>query len=89
MNDIPSYNDASKTETDISNAAMLMQFSRRMPKPCSHQRKRLFKVLNGEAMDYHLMQCVKCKMCQIWPLSKSGKVLMNSDFTKPHRFFIK
>jgi len=84
MTDLPDYAHATR---DVSHYEMLKQFARRMPKPCPHRKKALSNIWEGEAMDYHLMKCVECGMSEIWPVSKSGKVLMNSDFTKPHKFF--
>lgn len=88
MNDIPKYNEAAKTEKEKSFHAMLMQFARRPPEHCYHETKRLYKIWSGEAMDYHLMRCTSCGMSEIWPVDHhTGKVCMNSDFTKPSRLF--
>jgi len=85
MTDLPDYAHATR---DISHYEMLKQFARRMPAICPCTRKRLFKVWKGEAMDYHLMKCVRCGVSTIWPVDHhTGKVLMDKNFINPSRLF--
>lgn len=87
MTDLPDYAHATR---DISHYEMLKQFARRMPKQCPCTKKALYDVWEGEAMDYHLMKCVRCGVSTIWPVDHhTGKVLMTSDFKKPSNLFFK
>jgi len=88
MTEIPKYNQAIKSQQDLAFLAMIKRFASRMPPECSHLKKALYDVWEGEAMDYHIMKCTRCGMSEIWPVDHhTGKVLMNSTLSKPSNLF--
>jgi len=59
-----------------------LPFAKRLPKKCPCTRKYLYDKWDGEALNYHIMKCTNCGTSEIWPVSKTGLVLIghNSKF---------